>query len=95
MPRNKRNVDQSVPSQSENQINNVDRNNQILLRQNESNNMVIENQADCELLLKNECPFGLSGKRGGVCQYRHRQRCPKYMKWGDKHIRGCKDKKLP
>ena len=51
--------------------------------------------ADCPLLLKNECPHGLSGKKDGTCQFRHRQRCPKYMKWGDKHVNGCRVPSCP
>ena len=90
-PRNKRNVGQSLPTINQNQLNN-DSSDQNPVRQNESDNIIIENVTDCALLLKNECPFGLSGKKGGICQYRHRQRCSKYMKWGDKHLRGCKDK---
>ena len=45
---------------------------------------------DCPLLVRNECPHGQSGKRNGQCQYRHRPRCSKYMKWGDKAANGCK-----
>ena len=50
---------------------------------------------DCPLLLKNNCPHGLSGKKGGVCDFQHRQRCLKYMKWGDKHPKGCKLSQCP
>ena len=46
-------------------------------RQGESgNNSRLEESElnDCPLLLKNECPHGLSGKKDGLCQYKHRQR---------------------
>ena len=46
-------------------------------------------QADCPKLLRNECPHGMSGKKNGVCQYLHRARCSRYMKWGDKVDKGC------
>ena len=45
---------------------------------------------DCPQLLRGECPHGLGGKTGGVCQYLHRARCSTYMKWGDKSEKGCK-----
>ena len=45
---------------------------------------------DCPLLMRNECPHGQSGKKDGQCQYKHRPRCNKYMKWGDKSVNGCK-----
>ena len=93
-PRSKRYITQTQLIQSQNQENNSGNDNQNQGRPNESVPM-IENQVDCPLLLKNECPFGLSGKKGGTCQFLHRQRCSKYMKWGDKHIRGCKEKNCP
>ena len=52
-------------------------------------------EIDCPLLVIGECPHGLSGKKDGGCKFRHRQRCPKYMSWGDKHSKGCKDLQCP
>ena len=56
---------------------------------------VEEPVSDCPLLFKNECPHGLSGKKAGGCKFRHRVRCLKYMKWGDKHANGCKQSQCP
>ena len=56
--------------------------------QEEVNTNVI--RPDCPLLLRGECPYGISGKKNGNCQYLHRPRCSTYMKWGDKSSNGCK-----
>ena len=45
---------------------------------------------DCQLFLKGECPFGISGKRGGVCTAAHRKRCSRFLRWGNRSERGCK-----
>ena len=47
-------------------------------------------EKNCPLLIKGECPHGISGKKSGGCKFRHRSRCFKYMKWCDKHSNGCK-----
>ena len=46
---------------------------------------------DCQLFLKGECPFGISGKRGGVCTAVHRKRCARFMRWGSMAVKGCKE----
>ena len=43
----------------------------------------------CSQYLKGECPHGVSGKLNGLCEKLHPKRCPKYMKWGKKHEKGC------
>ena len=45
---------------------------------------------DCPLLVRGDCPHGMSGKHNGVCKYQHRARCSTYMKWGDRVGKGCK-----
>ena len=45
---------------------------------------------DCPLLVRGDCPYGRSGKKDGVCQYLHRNRCSTYMNWGDRAEKGCK-----
>ena len=47
--------------------------------------------ADCELYKRGECPHGMSGKTGGTCSEKHRKRCNKFLTWGDKHEKGCKE----
>ena len=47
--------------------------------------------ADCELYKRGECPYGMSGKTGGTCSGKHRKRCNKFLTWGDKHDKGCKE----
>ena len=44
---------------------------------------------DCALYLSGVCPFGISGKTGGMCPDRHPKRCMPYMKWGNKSDKGC------
>ena len=44
---------------------------------------------DCALYLSGECPFGISGRTGGTCPDKHPKRCMPYMRWGNKHGRGC------
>jgi hypothetical protein len=46
---------------------------------------------DCQLFIKGECPFGISGKKGGVCTAVHRKRCSRFMRWGSKVVKGCKE----
>ena len=46
---------------------------------------------DCELFMRGECPHGMSGKTGGICEQRHRKRCNKFLTWGNKHTNGCRD----
>ena len=48
-------------------------------------------QPDCEQYKLGRCPFGMSGRTGGKCPSKHRKRCNKYLTWGDKDERGCKD----
>ena len=45
----------------------------------------------CQLYLEGKCPHGISGKSNGGCQRQHRKKCTKFMKWGNKGERGCKD----
>ena len=45
----------------------------------------------CQLYLKGECPYGISGKTNGDCLSSHPRRCAVYMRWGDKVAKGCKD----
>ena len=33
----------------------------------------------------------MSGKTGGTCSGKHRKRCNKFLTWGDKHDKGCKE----
>ena len=47
--------------------------------------------ADCDLYKRGECPYGMSGKTGGTCSGKHRKRCNKFLTWGDKHEKGCKE----
>ena len=44
---------------------------------------------DCAVYLSGECPFGISGKTGGICRDNHPKRCMPYMRWGNKSDRGC------
>ena len=44
---------------------------------------------DCALFLSGECPFGISGRTGGICRDNHPKRCMPYMRWGNKSDRGC------
>ena len=44
---------------------------------------------DCALYLSGECPFGISGKTGGICCDNHPKRCMPYMRWGNKSDKGC------
>ena len=50
---------------------------------------------DCQLFSKGECPYGISGKKGGVCTSVHRKRCSKFLRWGRKAQRGCKEPSCP
>ena len=45
--------------------------------------------SDCLLYLSGECPFGISGRTGGICPNKHPKRCMTYMRWGNRNIRGC------
>ena len=51
---------------------------------------VTEQKLDCPLFSRGECPYGISGKRGGVCKDLHRKRCTLFMRWGSKGEKGCK-----
>ena len=79
--------DASLPTSDDNNLQND-------LPENSPDNLGDSSQPDCPLLLRNECPHGQSGKRDGQCQYKHRPRCSKYMKWGDKSENGCKKSPL-
>ena len=50
---------------------------------------------DCQLFSKGECPFGISGEKGGLCAAVHRKRCSRFMRWGSKAVKGCKDVSCP
>lgn len=50
---------------------------------------------DCPLFLKGECPFGISGRKGGLCTAVHRKRCNKFLRWGTKSEKGCKEQACP
>ena len=50
---------------------------------------------DCPEYLLGTCQFGISGKLNGQCPNLHKKRCLKYMKWGNKHINGCKSSPCP
>ena len=46
---------------------------------------LIQDQEDCPLYLKRQCPHGLTGKReinGNPCPYKHRKRCKYYIQYG-------------
>ena len=51
----------------------------------------VQSETDCDLFLRGECPHGISGKREGNCEKKHRKRCPKYMNWGNRVEKGCKE----
>ena len=44
---------------------------------------------NCVLYMSGECPFGISGKTGGVCPDKHPKRCMPFMRWGNRSDRGC------
>ena len=44
---------------------------------------------DCVLFLSGECPYGISGRTGGICPDKHHKRCMQYMRWGNKSDKGC------
>jgi hypothetical protein len=46
---------------------------------------------DCQLFIQGDCPHGVSGRKGGVCAAVHRKRCTKFLRWGSKADKGCKD----
>ena len=50
---------------------------------------------DCPLFLQGECPFGISGRKGGLCTAVHRKRCNKFLRWGTKSEKGCKEQACP
>ena len=45
---------------------------------------------DCDLFYRGDCPYGISGRRGGVCTAVHRKRCSQFLRWGSKGNKGCR-----
>ena len=50
---------------------------------------------DCPFYIKGDCQYGISGKKGGICSAVHRKRCSKFMRWGNKSQKGCKNESCP
>ena len=53
---------------------------------------IIATKEDCSLHKTLDCPFGISGKKGGECTGAHRKICQKFFQWGGIHSSGCSDK---
>jgi hypothetical protein len=51
--------------------------------------------SDCSFYIRGDCQYGISGKKGGVCSAVHRKRCSKFMRWGNKLQKGCKNESCP
>ena len=43
----------------------------------------------CESLLRGDCPYGITGRTGGLCPQPHPKRCDKYLTWGSGGDKGC------
>ena len=58
---------------------------------NRSNNIQIQNEEPqiCRFYNDNRCKYGISGKKGGVCNYQHPKPCRKLLNNGTKGPRGC------
>ena len=52
---------------------------------------IIATKEDCSLHKTLDCPFGISGRKGGECTGAHRQICKRFFQWGGIHRSGCKD----
>ena len=53
---------------------------------------IIATKEDCSLHKTLDCPFGISGKKGGECTGAHRKICKRFFQWGGIHRSGCNDK---
>ena len=63
---------------------------QDISTENESN----ASQKVCKFFRSGNCKFGRSGKKSGLtCAYSHSITCKKFELYGNKHPKGCKDKK--